>query len=143
MTTQGVWLEILYQETNVPLGVVGVSLFTMVTALGIIPFLQSEVPTDVFLDQQVLILTVGSGAIGALIIGGLGKAIAMSHPSAAYTVIVAAQLSATLIYEHFGIFGVEIRKVTGWKIFGICLMIVATFFIFSESPLSQLKEFFT
>lgn len=141
MTTQGVWLKYIYDDINIATAVIGVSLITALTASCLLPFGWGDVSFDTFFRKDILLLTVGSGALGALIVGGLGKAIAMSHPSAAYTVIVAAQLGTTLFYEQFGIFGVNVRRITGWKILGIFLLVIGTFFVFAQDPIQRLKEY--
>jgi transporter family-2 protein len=64
-----------------------------------------------------------AGALGLIIVGGIGYAAPRFGLSRTLVITVAAQLAAAALIEHFGLAGSAVRPVDPTKVAGLCLTV--------------------
>lgn len=64
-----------------------------------------------------------AGALGLIIVGGIGYAAPRFGLSRTLVITVAAQLIAAMLIEHFGLAGATARRVDPTKLAGVCLTV--------------------
>lgn len=70
-----------------------------------------------------------SGALGLVIVGGIGFATARLGLVTAMTIIVAVQFITGALIDHFGILGADLRPLNLSRITGVGLMLLGTWLV--------------
>ncbi len=64
------------------------------------------------------------GALGVVIIAGIAYLVGHVGVTAGVSIVIAAQLTAALLIDHFGWFGITVQPVDWLKLLGVALLIV-------------------
>ncbi len=70
-----------------------------------------------------------AGALGLLVVGATGYTAPRLGLAKSLTIMVAAQLSAALLIDHFGLFGASLRTLNLSRLGGLALMIVGVWLV--------------
>jgi len=70
-----------------------------------------------------------AGALGLLVVGSIGYTAPRLGLAKSLTIMVAAQLLAALLFDHFGLFGASVRSLNVSRLGGLALMIVGVWLV--------------
>ena len=70
-----------------------------------------------------------AGALGLLVVGATGYTAPRLGLAKSLTIMVAAQLLAALLFDHFGLFGASVRTLNVSRIGGLALMILGVWLV--------------
>ncbi len=70
-----------------------------------------------------------AGGLGLLVVGTMGYAIPRFGLARSLTVMVASQLLAALLFDHFGLLGATVRTLTLYRLGGLALMILGVWLV--------------
>jgi transporter family-2 protein len=70
-----------------------------------------------------------AGALGLVIVGGIGYASPRLGLSRTIVITIAAQLLAAIVIDHFGLFAAPQRTADAWRVVGLALTIGGAFLI--------------
>ena len=70
-----------------------------------------------------------AGLLGLLVVGTMGYTIPKLGLAKSLTIMVAAQLLAALLFDHFGLFGASVRSLNVSRLGGLALMIVGVWLV--------------
>ena len=70
-----------------------------------------------------------AGALGLFVVGAMGYAVPRLGLAKSLTIMVAAQLLAALLFDHFGLFGASVRGLNVSRLGGLALMIVGVWLV--------------
>jgi bacterial/archaeal transporter family-2 protein len=70
-----------------------------------------------------------AGALGLLVVGTMGYTVPRLGLAKSLTIMVAAQLLAALLFDHFGLFGASVRTLNVSRLGGLALMILGVWLV--------------
>jgi transporter family-2 protein len=70
-----------------------------------------------------------AGALGLLVVGTMGYTVPRLGLAKSLTIMVAAQLLAALLFDHFGLFGASVRTLNMSRLGGLALMILGVWLV--------------
>ncbi len=79
--------------------------------------------------QKVPWYTFLSGVLGLVIVGAIGYSVPRMGMAKAFTVIVAAQLVAAVLFDQFGLMGAAMKTLTTPRLAGVVLMVVSVWLV--------------
>lgn len=71
----------------------------------------------------------GAGALGLVVISSMSYAIPRLGVTAAIMVLVAAQLSVSVVLDHFGLLGAEVRRIDLTRLLGIAVLFAGVWLV--------------
>ncbi|MBI4788068.1 MAG: DMT family transporter [Chloroflexi bacterium] len=71
----------------------------------------------------------GAGMFGVILYLTLSHTLPRLGATAAVVLIIIGQLAVGMVVDHFGLLGVAIRSIDGWRVMGTVLLIVAAYMI--------------
>jgi transporter family-2 protein len=70
-----------------------------------------------------------AGALGLFVVGAMGYAAPRLGLAKSLTIMVAAQLLAALLFDHFGLFGASVRTLDVSRLGGLLLMVLGVWLV--------------
>ncbi len=70
-----------------------------------------------------------AGVLGLIIVGAIGYTVPRLGMARAFTIMIAAQLIAAMVLDHFGLFGITVRTLNMYRITGLVTMIAGVWMI--------------
>ena len=70
-----------------------------------------------------------AGVLGLLIVGTIGYTVPRLGMAKAFTVMIAAQLIAAMMLDHFGLFGATVRMLNMYRMTGFIIMVVGVWMV--------------
>lgn len=73
--------------------------------------------------------TLLSGVLGLVIVATIGYTVPRLGLTVAFTVVVASQFLFSMLLDHFGLFGAEVRQIDMNRLLGVAMLIGGVWFI--------------
>jgi transporter family-2 protein len=70
-----------------------------------------------------------AGALGLLVVGAMGYSAPRLGLAKSLTIMVAAQLLAALLFDHFGLFGASVRTLNVSRLGGLLLIVLGVWLV--------------
>lgn len=77
--------------------------------------------------------TLTAGLLGLVIVGSIGFATARQGLIVTFAVILVAQYTTAALLDHFGLFGVMLRPLSGQRAMGILLLLAGAWLVLRDS----------
>ena len=71
----------------------------------------------------------GAGMFGVILYLTLSHTLPRLGATTAVVLIIIGQLAVGMVVDHFGLLGVAIRSIDGWRVMGTALLIIAAYLI--------------